>query len=145
MNGSPNQFPTGTPVAERPNGGRPLATAITFRNFPPGAHSRGGVLSPQVQRVQPSPETVTAGKTALVAFRGCSPHEPADQTVKPTDPGNAVPAQARESLNAPDSSKWHWSLRSMEIHCGALCVECGERVPSQGLVCEECELERMYD
>ena len=40
---------------------------------------------------------------------------------------------------------WHWSLRSLEIHAGRLCVECGERVPADGPMCEECELEMLYE
>ena len=51
-------------------------------------------------------------------------------------------AEARGSASPRD---WHWSLRSMEIHAGRLCVECGERVPADGPMCEECEIEMMYD
>ena len=40
---------------------------------------------------------------------------------------------------------WHWSLRSMETYAGRLCVECGERVPAGGPMCEECEIEMIYE
>ena len=58
-------------------------------------------------------------------------------------------SKASSSFAAPLGSAsprdWHWSLRSMEIHAGRLCVECGERVPADGPMCEECEIEMMYD
>ncbi len=63
----------------------------------------------------------------------------------PNNTQDAMAAFSPATGSASSPRDWHWSLRSMEIHAGRLCVECGERVPADGPMCEECEIEMMYD
>ena len=65
--------------------------------------------------------------------------------MKPDECKPEAPAALPPATGSVSPRNWHWSLRSMEIHAGRLCVECGEQVPSDGPLCEECEIEMMYD
>ena len=53
-------------------------------------------------------------------------------------------AMMRARVNAAPVDP-NWQIRSMEIHCGELCRDCGENVPTEAGLCEECEIERLYD